>query len=132
MVKELLMRQLNQELMAAAQLAYFAGVVKTPSLKVSFLEFAKEELEHFARVADIICQTGHEPIMEDFQLTLFKDEIEALIMLDAMEDTMIHYYEDLAAIIDEPFKSIIIGELKEEKTHKKRLKKLMGEVKENL
>ena len=47
MIHKLLFKQLNQELIAAAQLSYLAGIIKNPEIKALLLEFAKEELEHF-------------------------------------------------------------------------------------
>ena len=41
MVRDLLINQLNQELIAAAQMAYLAGISKNPSLRKQLLEFAK-------------------------------------------------------------------------------------------
>ncbi len=132
MMKKLLIRQLNQELLAAAQIAYFAGVVRSPSLREHFLEFAHEELSHFSEVANILSEMGYEPSIEPLQLNLEKDELKALIILEAVEDTLIHYYEDMVAKSTQPVKQRIKAILEEERKHKGEMELLLREVKSAL
>ena len=131
-MKELLIRQLNQELLAAAQMAYFAGVVSTPSLREHFLDFAHEELNHFSEVANILSEMGDEPSIEPLQLNLEKDELKALIILEAVEDTLIHYYEDMVAKSTQPVKQRIKAILEEERRHNGEMELLLREVKGEL
>ena len=131
MLKDLLIRQLNHELLVAAQAAYFSAVAGTPSLKEHFLGYAQEELRHFSGVITILHELGHDADLTSFQLNLETDELKALIILEAMEDTMIHYYEDLHAQLSEPLKSIIKAQLEEERRHKGQLNLLLRKVKKD-
>ena len=107
MIENLLLKQLEQELLAAAQMSYFAGTVKDLTLRELFLQFAKEELVHFSIVANILSDMGYKTVIESFTLNFEKDPLKALIILEALEDTIIHYYEDMIPELRQPFKGII-------------------------
>ena len=47
---------------------------------------------------------GYEVNIEPLELKLEKDVLKALIILEAMEDTMIHLYEDILSQLREPLK----------------------------
>lgn len=130
-IRDLLIRQLNQELLVATQAGYFSGIAKTSSLKEQFLKFAHDELEHFAKVVKILDEMGHAADLKPFEIKLEKDELKALIILSAMEDTIIHLYEDILSELEEPFKSTIRDQIKEEIDHKNRMELLLGEAKKN-
>ena len=132
MIKNLLIKQLNQELLAAAQMAYVAGIVKNSNLREHLLKFAKDELEHFSTVANIVSEMGYEKNIEPFHVNLEKDELKALIILEAAEDTMIHFYEEMLFELKEPFKSRIREQVNEELDHKKKMKHLLKEAKKNM
>ena len=129
MIKDLLIKQLRQELTAASQMAFFAGFAKDPSLKKAFREFAKDELEHFAKVVNILFEMDHDARLEPFEITLEHDELKALILLDAIEDTMIHYYEEMITELKEPFRTEIRKQLNEERDHKEKMRELLEKAK---
>lgn len=130
-IRDLLIRQLNQELLVATQAAYFSGIAKTSSLKEQFLTFAHDELEHFAKVAKILDEMGHAADLKPVEIKLEKDEITALILLRAMVDTIIHLYEDILSELEQPFKSTIRDQIKEEIDHKNKMDLLLEEAKKN-
>jgi len=129
MIKDLLLKQLRQELTAASQMAFSAGFAKDPSLRKAFLEFAKDELEYFTNVANILAKMGHSARLEPLEITLEQDELKALILLDAMEDTMIHYYEEMITELKEPFRTEIKRQVSEEKDHKETMRELLDRAK---
>ncbi len=123
---------LQQELLAAVQLAYLAGIVPSPGLKDAFLRFSQKELEHFSRVAGITHETGG-PVRRDLaQLELEVDEIAALVFLESVEDTLIHCYEDMVALAGVPLKARIQAVLDEEREHKDEMAALLKAAKEDL
>jgi hypothetical protein len=128
-IRDLLIRQLNQELLVATQAAYFSGIAKTSSLKEQFLKFACEELEHFAKVANILDEMGHTAELKPVEIEFEKDELKALIILSAMEDTIIHLYGDILSDLEEPFKSTIRDQIQEEFDHKNQMEHLLEEAK---
>ncbi len=133
--KELLIRILNQELQAAAQMSYLAGIIEQPSLREHFLNFALQELPHFSIVAGILAEINTELSIQPVTIKLETDEIKALIILESVEDTLIHYYEDLLSPdnkIAEPMRSRLKGCLEQEKAHKNQLAQLLKEAKEYL
>jgi len=131
MIKDLLLKQLNHELMATVQMSYFAGVVKNPSLEKSFLEFAKDELEHFSKVASILSKMGYQKGIEPFEIRVETDELKALIVLESVEDTLIHYYEDMLPGLREPYKGLIKEIINEEVDHKERMRDLLEKAKKD-
>ena len=132
MIHKLLFRQLYQELQAAAQLSYLAGIIKNSEIKALLLEFAKEELEHFSVVANILFEMGHKSTMKPLELKLEPDELKCLIVLEAIEDTLIRYYEEMLPILKEPFKSRIRSQLTQEIDHKAKMELLLKKAKENI
>ena len=131
-IKNLLTRILHQELLAAAYMAYFAGIAKTPALKTHFLDYAYEELKHFSTVVTIISEMSIRTNLEPIQINLEQDELKTLILLDAVEDTLIHYYEDILSSgnrIGEPMRSRLRSFLEDEKKHKEEFARLLKEVK---
>jgi len=134
-IEDLLERVLNQELLVATQMAYFAGVVKTPSLKEHFLELAYEELAHFSRAASNISEMNIRQDIRPFRIKIDKDEIKALILLEATEGTLIHYYEEALSHnmrIREPMRSRLNDCLEDERKHKEKIAQLLKEAKENI
>ena len=128
-IRDLLIRQLNQELLVATQAAYFSGIIKTSSLKEQFLKLAHDELGHFAKVANILAEMGHAADLKPVEIELEKDELKALIILSAMEDTIIHLYGDILSDLEEPFKSTIGDQIQEEINHKNQMEHLLEEAK---
>ena len=134
-INDLLKRVLNQELLVAVQMAYFAGVIETPSLKKHFLDLAYQELEHFSRVASNISEINASQDIEALRLKIEKNELKALITLEAMEDTLIHYYAEMlspACQIKEPMRSRLKNCLEDERKHKEQMTQLLKEAKENI
>lgn len=131
-IRTLLLRQLEQELYAGVQMAFLAGIVEDLSLSKLFLEFAKEELEHFSLVSSILSKKGFEISKEPFKLSIETDELKALIILESIENTIIHYYEELVPLLREPFKSQIRDQIATEKNHKEEMEALLEKVKENI
>ncbi len=134
-IKELLTKQLNLELLAAVQMAYCAGVTDSSSLREHFCKFARVELEHFTAVANILNKMYHETNIEPLDLNLEKDELRMLIVLAAIEDTMINYYQDILSpdtSISPAFKTVLRDNLRQEKGHKQEMTLLLQETKENI
>ena len=129
MIKELLLKQLGLELKAASQMAFVAGFTKDPSLRKAFLKFAKDELEHFTKVTEILIKMGHTARLVPLEIPLEQDELKALILLDAMKDTMIHYYEEILTELKEPLRAQIKKQLIEERDHRVTMKELLDKAK---
>ena len=132
MIEDLLLKQLNLELTAAARMSYIAGATKDLDLRDLFLEFAKEELEHFSMVANILSHMGYESKIEPFTLSLETDQLKALIFLESLEDTMIHYYEDMIPELKQPFKDRIRNQVIQERDHKKKMGLPLEEAKRRI
>ena len=132
MIKELLERQLKQELMAVAQISYLAGLSLNQEIRELLLRFAKEELEHFSEVVSILGELGHKPNMKSIQVTLEPDELKTLIVLGAIEESMIAMYEEMVPLAKDPFKGRLKSIISQEKVHCEELKLLLEKIKKNL
>ena len=132
MIENLLLKQLEQELIVAAQMSYFAGAVKDLTLRELCLQFAKEELEHFSVVVNILSDMGYKTNIEPFTLNFETDLLKALIILEAIEDTMIHYYKDILPELRQPFKDKIKDQINMERDHKKKIRLLLEEAKKDM
>ena len=134
-IKELLIRVLNQELQVLTQMAYFAGIIEQPSLKEHFLTLALEEMAHFPIVVGCINKIDTELSVGPFAITPETDELKTLVILESVEDTLIHYYEDCISPdnkIVEPIRSRLKHCLEQERTHKTEMAHLLKEAKEYL
>ncbi len=129
-VQNILTKQLNLELQAATQMAYFSGMAEVPSLKESFFRFAHDELRHFASVAGILDELNCDVVVEPIESRLETDPVVVLVILKSIEDTVIHNYEDIlftGAGMSENLKSKLKANLEEERGHLEAMERLLEE-----
>ena len=86
-------------------------------------------MTHFSDLARIISEMTWEVTTEPLQVKLVKDEIEALILLLAVEETLTHYCEDVVAASDPPLKDRMREMLEEEQKHRDEMQALIQEAK---
>lgn len=132
MIKELLERQLRLELTAAAQSSFLAGLSLNQEIRELMIRFAKEELEHFSEVVTILGELGYKPNMESIKVTIEHDELKALIVCIAVEESMIANYEEIVPLAKDPFKGRLKSIIREEKDHYEAMKLLLEKIKKNL
>ncbi len=129
-VQNLLIKQLNLELQAAAQMSYFSGMAEVPSLKESFFRFAHDELGHFASVVSVLDGLNCDAVVEPIEFRLETDPVVALVILKSIEDTVIHNYKDIlstGAGMSENLKSGLKANLEDEKEHYETMARLLEE-----
>ena len=113
-------------------MAYCAGLADAASLKALLHEFAHVELRHFFALTSIISDMGWDATTEPVELKLLKDELEILILLLAVEETLVHYYENMMAPSDRPLRKRLKAMLEEEQEHRNQMQVLLREAKSAL
>jgi rubrerythrin len=122
-----------RELQAAQFYEMLAGRVPTPAMKQVFVDFAKEEMGHKAKIEAIkkgkmglptpqqITDLKIAEIVDDKEVTADISYQDALILAMKREKAAFKFYNDLAAMVsDEGLRNVFLALAQEEAKHKLR------------
>ena len=129
-VDEILEYAIAREVEANQLYMYMAKRMENPEMSKVCEEFAKEELEHKAKLELEVMKRGQ--VVSDFDISDYMMDVgnemdmdyeELLVFAIKKEETAVSLYTDLAAVIkDEESRETLLSLAQEETKHKERFK----------